>query len=124
MDFSNEDNFPRFTENASGFRVFFENVVSGSAGAGDLTQNLFRTQEPTMKGLFKDMLGFILIDLFLIAGTIWAFSKDYKVLMYGFPIYFVINTLAIMLKIAGRNKDDGGSDGNGDDGNGGGSDSK
>ena len=77
-----------------------------------------------MKGLFKDMLGFILIDLFLIAGTIWAFSKDYKVLMYGFPIYFVINTLAIMLKIAGRNKDDGGSDGNGDDGNGGGSDSK
>lgn len=75
-----------------------------------------------MKGLFKDMLGFILIDLFLIAGTIWAFSKDYKVLMYGFPIYFVINTLAIMLKIAGRNKDDGGSDdsdgGGGDNANG------
>jgi len=65
-----------------------------------------------MKSLIKDLLGFILIDLFLIAGTIWAFSKDYKVLMYGFPIYFVINTLAIMLKIAGRKKDD---SGNGDD---------
>ena len=73
-----------------------------------------------MKGLFKDLLGFILIDLFLIAGTIWAYSKDYKVLMYGFPIYFVINTLAIMLKIAGRNKNDanGGDSGNGDDSDG------
>ena len=68
-----------------------------------------------MKYLFTEMLGFILIDLFLIAGTIWAFSKDYKVLMYGFPIYFVINTLAIMLKVAGRKKDDGGNDGNGGD---------
>ena len=66
-----------------------------------------------MKGLFKDLLGFILIDLFLIAGTIWACSKDYKVLMYGFPIYFVINTLAIMLKIANRNKDGGGNEGDG-----------
>lgn len=58
-----------------------------------------------MKGMFKDLFGFILIDLFLIAGTIWAFSKDYKVLMYGFPIYFVINTLALMLKLANRKKD-------------------
>ena len=66
-----------------------------------------------MKYIFKELLGFILIDLFLIAGTIWAYSKDYKVLMYGFPIYFVINTLAIMLKVAGRKKDDGGNDGNG-----------
>ena len=74
-----------------------------------------------MKYIFKELLGFILIDLFLIAGTIWAYSKDYKVLMYGFPIYFVINTLAIMLKVAGRKKDDGD---NGGDGNGGGSDSK
>ena len=65
-----------------------------------------------MKYIFTELLGFILIDLFLIAGTIWAFSKDYKVLMYGFPIYFVINTLAIMLKIAGRNKGDGGNGGN------------
>ena len=64
-----------------------------------------------MKYIFKELLGFILIDLFLIAGTIWAFSKDYKVLMYGFPIYFVINTLALMLKIAGRKKDDGGNGG-------------
>ena len=71
-----------------------------------------------MKGIFKDLIGFILIDLFLIVGTIWAFSKDYKVLMYGFPIYFVINTLAIMLKIANRNKDDGGNGGN-DGGDGG-----
>ena len=73
-----------------------------------------------MKGIFKDLIGFILINLFLIAGTIWAFSKDYKLLMYGFPIYFVINTLAMMLKFAGRNKNngDGGSgdsDGGGDD---------
>ena len=66
-----------------------------------------------MKYIFKELLGFILIDLFLIAGTIWAYSKDYKVLMYGFPIYFVINTLAIMLKVAGRKKDDGGNDGSG-----------
>ena len=58
-----------------------------------------------MKGIFKDLLGFILIDLFLIAGTIWAFSKDYKVLMYGFPIYFVLNNLALMLKLANRKKD-------------------
>ena len=76
-----------------------------------------------MKYIFKELLGFILIDLFLIAGTIWAYSKDYKVLMYGFPIYFVINTLAMMLKFAGRNKnnDDGGSDdsdGGGDNANG------
>ena len=72
-----------------------------------------------MKYIFKDLLGFILIDLFLIAGTIWAFSKDYKVLMYGLPIYFVINTIAIMLKIAGRNKnEDGDSGGNGGDSDG------
>lgn len=58
-----------------------------------------------MKGIFKELIGFILIDLFLIAGTIWAFSKDYKVLMYGFPIYFVLNTLALMLKLANRKKD-------------------
>ena len=70
-----------------------------------------------MKGIFKDLFGFILIDLFLIAGTIWAYSKDYKVLMYGFPIYFVINTLALMLKIAGRNKEGGeGGEGNDSDG--------
>ncbi len=69
-----------------------------------------------MKYIFKELLGFLLIDLFLIAGTIWAFSKDYKVLMYGFPIYFVINTLAIMLKISARNKDNGdGGDSNGGD---------
>ena len=66
-----------------------------------------------MKYIFKELLGFILIDLFLIAGTIWAYSKDYKVLMYGFPIYFVINTLALMLKVAGRNKDDGNDGGGG-----------
>ena len=66
-----------------------------------------------MKGLFKDLFGFILIDLFLIAGTIWAFSKNYKVLMYGFPIYFVINTLAIMLKLSQKKKD---GDDDGDDG--------
>ena len=72
-----------------------------------------------MNYIFKELLGFILIDLFLIAGTIWAYSKDYKVLMYGFPIYFVINTLALMLKVAGRNKDDGNGGGgakNGSDG--------
>ena len=68
-----------------------------------------------MKYIFKELLGFILIDLFLIAGTIWAFSKNYKVLMYGFPIYFVINTLAFMLKIAGRNKDNGGDSDDGGD---------
>ena len=73
-----------------------------------------------MKYIFKELLGFILIDLFLIAGTIWAFSKDYKVLMYGFPIYFLINTLAIMLKIAGRNKNDDGNGNNGDNGGNGG----
>ena len=76
-----------------------------------------------MKYIFKELLGFLLIDLFLIAGTIWAFSKDYKVLMYGFPIYFVINTLAIMLKIAARNKDNG-DGGDSDGGDSGGNDGK
>ena len=72
-----------------------------------------------MKYIFTELLGFILIDLFLIAGTIWAYSKDYKVLMYGFPIYFVINTLAIILKLSQRGKggDDGDDGADKDDGN-------
>jgi len=61
-----------------------------------------------MKGIVKDLLGFILIDIFLIVGMIWAFSRDYKMLGYGFLGYFVINTLAIVLKLLNEKKGGGG----------------
>ena len=53
----------------------------------------------------KDLLGFILIEIFLIAGAIWGLMKDYKLLGYGLLVYFVINTIALLLKLAARKKE-------------------
>ena len=59
----------------------------------------------------KNLLGFIVIDLLLAAGIIWGLMKGYKLLGYGLMVYFAINTLAIVLKVAGNKRDgDGGED--------------
>ena len=57
----------------------------------------------------KSLLGFIVIDLLLAAGVVWGLWNGYKLLGYGLLVYFVINTLALLLKLAGnkREKDDG-----------------
>lgn len=57
----------------------------------------------------KNLLGFIVIDILLAAGIAWGLWNGYKLLGYGLLVYFVINTLAIVLKLAGNKKD-----GNGD----------
>ena len=56
----------------------------------------------------KSILGFILIDLLLAVGVIWGLYNGYKLLGYGLLVYLVINTLALLLKIAGNKKDGGG----------------
>lgn len=56
----------------------------------------------------KDMLGFILIEIFLVLGIAWGYWKDYKLIEYGLLVYFVINTLAILLKLANSKKDNDG----------------
>ena len=53
----------------------------------------------------KNLLGFIIIDVFLALGIAWSFWKGYKLLEYGLLTYFVINTLALALKLAGNKKD-------------------
>jgi hypothetical protein len=53
----------------------------------------------------KDLLGFIIIDVLLAVGMIWSFLNNYKMLGYGLLVYFVINTLALLLKLAGKKKD-------------------
>ena len=53
----------------------------------------------------KSLLGFIVIDLLLAAGIIWGLGKGYKLLGYGLLVYFIINTLAIVLKVTGGKKD-------------------
>ena len=53
----------------------------------------------------KSILGFIVIDLLLAAGVIWGLAKGYKLLGYGLLVYFVINTLALVLKLTGNRKD-------------------
>ncbi len=59
----------------------------------------------------KSILGFIVIDLLLAAGVVWGLAKGYKLLGYGLLVYFVINTIALVLKLAGTRKDgDGGAD--------------
>ena len=59
----------------------------------------------------KNIIGFILIDLLLAIGVIWGLVNGYKLLGYGLLVYFVINTLALLLKLAGNKKDkDGGGD--------------
>ena len=58
----------------------------------------------------KNVIGFILIDLLLAAGVVWGLANGYKLLGYGLLVYFVINTLALLLKLAAnkKDKDDGG----------------
>jgi len=58
----------------------------------------------------KSILGFIVIDLLLAAGVIWGLAKGYKLLGYGLLVYFVINTLALVLKLAGNKKDEDGGE--------------
>ena len=57
----------------------------------------------------KNIIGFIVIDLLLAAGIVYGLAKGYKLLGYGLMVYFVINTLALLLKLAGNKKgrDDG-----------------
>ena len=59
----------------------------------------------------KNMLGFIAIDILLAVGVIWGLAMGYKLLGYGLLVYFIINTLALVLKLTGNRKDDKG-DGN------------
>ena len=56
----------------------------------------------------KSILGFILIDILLALGVIWGLYNGYKLLGYGLLVYLAINTLALLLKIAGNKKDGGG----------------
>jgi len=59
----------------------------------------------------KSLLGFIVIDLLLAAGVVWGLMMGYKLLGYGLLVYFVINTLALFLKLAGNKKDGDNGDG-------------
>ena len=59
----------------------------------------------------KNILGFIAIDILLAVGAIWGLAMGYKLLGYGLLVYFIINTLALVLKLTGNRKDDKG-DGN------------
>ena len=60
----------------------------------------------------KSLLGFIVIDILLAVGVVWGLAMGYKLLGYGLLVYFVINTLALLLKIAGNRKE---NNGGGDD---------
>lgn len=59
----------------------------------------------------NSLIGLIVIDLLLAAGVIWGLLNGYKLLGYGLLVYLAINTLAILLKLAGNKKDrdDGGN---------------
>lgn len=61
----------------------------------------------------NNLLGFIVIDILLAVGVIWGLMMGYKLLGYGLLVYFVINTLALVLKLAGNKKDGGDGDSNG-----------
>ena len=58
----------------------------------------------------KSLLGFIVIDILLAVGIVWGLAKGYKLLGYGLLVYFVINTLALVLKVAANRKDKDGGD--------------
>ena len=58
----------------------------------------------------KSLLGFIVIDILLAVGAIWGLAMGYKLLGYGLLVYFVINTLALVLKLIGNRKDGGDDD--------------
>ena len=53
----------------------------------------------------NSLIGLIVIDLLLAAGVIWGLLNGYKLLGYGLLVYLAINTLAILLKLAGNKKD-------------------
>ena len=59
----------------------------------------------------KNLLSLIVIDILLAIGVIWGLAMGYKLLGYGLLVYFIINTLALVLKLTGNWKDDKG-DGN------------
>ena len=61
----------------------------------------------------KSLLGFIVIDILLAVGVVWGLAMGYKLLGYGLLVYFIINTLALVLKLTGNRKDNNGGD-NGD----------
>lgn len=65
----------------------------------------------------KNLLSLIVIDILLAAGVVWGLAMGYKLLGYGLLVYFIINTLALVLKLTGNKKDDNGGDngGNGND---------
>ena len=58
----------------------------------------------------KSLLGFIVIDILLAVGVAWGLAMGYKLLGYGLLVYFVINTLALVLKLTGSKKDGDGED--------------
>ena len=62
----------------------------------------------------KNLLSLIVIDILLAIGVIWGLAMGYKLLGYGLLVYFIINTLALVLKLTGNRKDDN-SDGDGGD---------
>ena len=55
----------------------------------------------------KNLLGFIAIDILLAVGVIWGLAMGYKLLGYGLLVYFIINTLALVLKLTGNKKENG-----------------
>ena len=59
----------------------------------------------------KSLLGFIVIDVILAVGVIWGLAMGYKLLGYGLLVYFIINTLALVLKLTGNRKDSDSNDG-------------
>lgn len=63
----------------------------------------------------KGLLGFIVIDILLLIGVVWGLMMGYKLLGYGLLVYFVINTLALVLKLTNSRKDGGDDDGDGND---------
>ncbi len=63
----------------------------------------------------KNLLGLIVIDILLAAGVVWGLAMGYKLLGYGLLVYLVINTLVLVLKLAGNRKDGGDGDSNADD---------
>ena len=64
----------------------------------------------------KNLLSLIVIDILLAVGVIWGLAMCYKLLGYGLLVYFVINTLALVLKLTGNKKDDSDGGNNGEDG--------
>ena len=84
-------------------------TFSRESGTLNRNRNVFSTSFQNAGTVMKDknLLGFIVIDLLLAAGIVWGLAKGYKLLGYGLLVYFIINTLAIVLKVTGNKKDGG-----------------